>query len=171
MKSYAKGETATPLLSETIGECLERTATRYSESEALVEAASGRRWTWAELNIDVNDLARGFLAAGLKKGDRLGIWAPNCAEWTLVQFATAKIGVILVNVNPAYRTHEFVYAVNHSGMRMLVAASSFKSSDYKEMIEQAAGATPSLERVVYIGTEDWANLINSGGTLDDSAVS
>jgi fatty-acyl-CoA synthase len=170
MKSYAKGEMAPPLLSETIGECLERTAARYREREALVEVASGRRWTWAELDRDVNGLARGLLAAGLEKGDRIGIWAPNSAEWTLVQFATAKIGVILVNVNPAYRTHEFSYAVNHSGLRMLIAASSFKSSDYRAMIEQASGDTPSLERVVYIDTEDWADLIDSGRTVEESAV-
>jgi fatty-acyl-CoA synthase len=170
MKSYARGEVAPALLSETIGECLERTAARYREREALVEAASGRRWTWAGLDSDVNSLARGLLAAGLEKGDRLGIWAPNCAEWTLIQFATAKIGVILVNVNPAYRTHEYSYAVNHSGLRMLIAATSFKSSDYRAMIEQAASDTPSLERVVYLDTQDWASLIESGATVEESAV-
>lgn len=170
MKAYAKGETSLPLLTDTIGKCLERITARYSEGEALVEVVSGRRWTWTELDRDVNNLARGLLAAGLEKGDRLGIWAPNCAEWTLVQFATAKIGVILVNVNPAYRTHEFSYAVNHSGLRMLVAASSFKSSDYRAMIEQAAGDTPTLERVVYIDTEDWADLINSGRSVEESAL-
>lgn len=170
MKSYAQGALEPPLLSETIGQSFERTVAQYSEKEALVEAASGRRWTWAELDRDVNDLARGLVAAGLEKGDRLGIWAPNCAEWTLVQYATAKIGVILVNVNPAYRTHEFSYAVNHSGLRMLLAASSFRSNDYRTMIGQAAGETPCLERVAYIDTDDWVHLIDSGRTLEEGVV-
>src|SRR3954449_1123408 len=117
MESYAKGVTEPSLLEETIGANLQRTVAAHRDREALVEVASGRRWTWAELDRDVDAVARGLLAAGLEKGDRLGVWAPNCAEWTLVQYATAKLGVILVNVNPAYRTHEFSYAVNQSGMR------------------------------------------------------
>ena len=82
----------------------------HGDREALVEVATGRRWTYAELDADVDALARGLIAAGIAKGDRVGIWAPNCAEWTLVQYATAKVGAILVNVNPAYRTHELAYA-------------------------------------------------------------
>src|SRR4051812_22224933 len=132
--SSARGEVEPRLLEETIGTSFARTAERYAEREALVEVATGRRWTWAELERDVEALARGLIAAGLQKGDRLGIWAPNCAEWTLVQYATAKVGVILVNVNPAYRTHELAYVVNQSGMRMLVSATSFKTSDYAGMV-------------------------------------
>ncbi|HEX5861710.1 MAG TPA: AMP-binding protein, partial [Nocardioides sp.] len=129
MESYAKGESTPALLEETIGDNFERTVAAYGDREALVEVASGRRWTWSELGADVSALARGLIAAGVEKGDRVGIWAPNCAEWTLIQFATAKIGAVLVNVNPAYRTHELAYAVNQSGLSLLVSASSFKSSD------------------------------------------
>src|ERR1700754_3112588 len=102
MESYAAGETDIPLLEETIGANLERTVAAHPDREALVEVASGRRWTWAELDRDVDDLAVGLLRAGIRTGDRVGIWSPNCAEWTLTQFATAKIGAILVNINPAY---------------------------------------------------------------------
>ncbi|OIH85961.1 AMP-binding protein [Arthrobacter sp. UCD-GKA] len=170
MKSYAKGETLVPLLTETIGRAFESTVQGHGASEALVEVATGRRWTWTELDRDVNDLARGLLAAGMAPGDRVGIWAPNCADWTLVQFATAKIGVILVNINPAYRTHEYAFAANHSGLRMLIAASRFKTSDNRSMIEQTAGETPGLERVVYLDTADWAELIESGRELAPDAV-
>ena len=170
MTSYAKGETEPPLLEETIGANLERTVATYADREALVEVASGRRWTWAELDRDVDDLARGLLAAGLEKGDRIGIWAPNCAEWTLVQYATAKLGVALVNVNPAYRTHELTYAVNQSGLRMMVAASSFKTSDYRAMLEESADQCPTLERVVYLDTDDWADLLQAGRSVPADAV-
>src|SRR3954451_7166999 len=98
MESYAKGETAPALLEETIGANLERTVAAHPDREALVEFASGRRWTWAEFDADVNRVARGLVAAGITKGDRVGIWSPNCAEWTLTQYATAKIGAVLVNV-------------------------------------------------------------------------
>src|SRR4051812_43663397 len=111
MESYAAGETDQPLIEQTIGQNFENTVAAHGENEALVELASGRRWTYAELDADVNAFARGLMAAGIAKGDRVGVWAPNCAEWTIAQYATAKVGAILVNVNPAYRTHEFSYAV------------------------------------------------------------
>lgn len=170
MKSYAQGETGAQLLDETIGANLERTVAKYGEREALVEVASGRRWSWNELDQAVNDLARGLLAAGLQQGDRLGIWAPNCAEWTLTQYATAKIGVILVNVNPTYRSHEYSYAVNHSGLRMLITMSSFKTSNYRDMVERCAVDTPTLERVVYLDTEDWTELIHGGQGVEAGQV-
>jgi fatty-acyl-CoA synthase len=162
MPSYAIGDSEPRLLQETIGANFERTVQTHADREALVEVASGRRWTWSELDRDVDDLARGLVAAGLRQGDRLGVWAPNCAEWTITQYATAKIGVILVNVNPAYRTHEFTYAVNQSGLRMLIAASSFKTSDYRAMVDEALEQCPALERVVYLATDDWATLIEEG---------
>ncbi|GAC1527835.1 MAG: AMP-binding protein [Marmoricola sp.] len=162
MESYAAGETTPPLLEETIGAHFERTVAAYPDHEALVEVASGRRWTYSELNRDVDALARGLIGAGLARGDRIGIWAPNCAEWTLAQYATAKIGAILVNVNPAYRTHEFAYAVNQSGMRMLISAESFKTSDYREMVAQTAAECPRLERTIFIGTDDWDTLLAEG---------
>ena len=170
MESYAAGETSPPLLDDTIGANFERTVAAYAEREALVEFQSGRRWTWAELDRDVDDLARGLVAAGLEKGDRVGVWAPNCAEWTIAQYATAKLGVILVNVNPAYRTHELAYAVNQSGLRMLIAASSFKSSDYRAMVTETADQCPTLERVVYLDTDDWATLIEEGRGQPEGVV-
>ena len=152
-ESYAKGELEPPLLEQTIADNFDRTVAAHPDREALVEFATGRRWTYRELNHDVDLFARGLIAGGIAKGDRVGVWAPNCAEWTIAQYATAKIGAILVNVNPAYRTHEFSYAVNQSGMRMLIAAESFKTSDYRAMVEETAADCPALERVVYIGTE------------------
>ena len=138
MESYAAGETTPALIEETIGANFARIAREHAGREALVEVATGRRWTYAELDRDVDALARGLLGAGVAKGDRVGIWSPNCAEWTIVQYATAKIGAILVNVNPAYRTHELAYALNQSGLRLLVSATEFKSSDYRAMVDEVA---------------------------------
>lgn len=168
--SYAAGPTDTPLLEETIGAAFERIADLHADREALVDIASGRRWTWAELDAAVDDIARGLLAAGIEKGDRVGIWAPNCPEWTMTQFATAKIGAILVTVNPAYRTHEFAYAVHQSGMRLLVSATHFKMSDYRAMVDSTRADCPTLERVVYLDSEDWAALIDEGRSLPSPAI-
>src|SRR5829696_8117493 len=163
MESYARGETTPALLEETIGANLERTVASYADREALVECASGRRWTWAELDRDVDALARGLIGAGIQKGDRVGIWGPNSAEWTLVQFATAKVGAVLVNVNPSYRTHEFSYVVNQSRMRLLMSATSFRSSDYRAMVEETADRNDALERIVYLDDADsWAGLLADG---------
>ncbi len=176
MESYAAGETTPALIEETIGANFEVTVAAHGDNEALVEFASGRRWTYAELDRDVNALARGLIGAGIAKGDRVGVWSPNCAEWTIAQYATAKIGAILVNVNPSYRTHEFSYAVNQSGLRLLISAESFKTSDYRSMIESVVdqsrdqGQDFPLERVVYIGTADWAALVAEGEGLPDDAV-
>ena len=171
MESYAAGETSQPLLEETIGANFERTVAAHGDNEALVEVATGRRWTYAELDRDVDALARGLIGAGIVKGDRIGIWAPNCAEWTITQYATAKIGAILVNVNPSYRTHEFAYAVNQSGMRLLISAESFKTSDYRGMVDETAADCPRLERTVFIGTPDWEALIAEGEGVAGDAVS
>jgi fatty-acyl-CoA synthase len=168
--SQAAGESTPALLEETIGANFARTVAAYGDREALVECATGRRWTYAELDHDVDALARGLIAAGLATGDRIGIWAPNCAEWTIAQFATAKIGAILVNVNPSYRTHEFSYAVNQSGMRMLISAVEFKTSKYRTMVEETAPQNAGLERVVYIGTDDWQALVDEGTDLPADAV-
>ena len=123
-------------------------AATQGDREALVVRHQGIRWSWRELARRVDAVASGLLALGLERGDHVGIWAPNCAEWTLTQYATAKIGAILVNINPSYRTHELAYAVNQSGLRLMVAASSFKTSDYRGMLEQTAADCPDLERVV-----------------------
>jgi fatty-acyl-CoA synthase len=174
MESYARGETEPVLLDETIGVSFDRTVAAFPDREALVEFATGRRWTWRELNHAVDLFARGLIAAGIATGDRVGIWAPNCAEWTITQYATAKIGAILVNVNPAYRTHEFSYAVNQSGMRMLVAAETFKTSDYRAMVEETVSSgrldRGVLERVIYIGTDDWADVVAAGEKVDADVV-
>jgi fatty-acyl-CoA synthase len=170
MESYAAGETTPPLIEETIGENFERIVREHGEREALVEVATGRRWTYAELDRDVDALARGLIGAGIAKGDRVGIWSPNCAEWTLVQYATAKIGAILVNVNPSYRTHELAYALNQSGLRMLISATEFKTSDYRAMVEEVRHDCHALDRVVFIGTSDWADLLAEGEGVPSGAV-
>lgn len=166
MTSYAAGDATPPLLEETIGANLERTVAAHPDREALVEVASGRRWTWAELDRDVDALAVGLIGAGIGKGDRVGIWSPNCAEWTLVQYATAKIGAILVNLNPAYRTHELAYALRQSGTRLLVSATEFKTSDYRAMAGEVVGETP-VERVVFLGSPEWDELRAGEGALAD----
>jgi fatty-acyl-CoA synthase len=162
--SYAQGEETVALLEETIGANLERTVARFGDREALVSFHQDRRYTWTELNDAVDELARGLIAAGLQKGDRLGIWSPNCAEWTLVQYAAAKLGVILVNLNPAYRTSELEFALRQSGCRMLIAASAFKTSDYRAMVAEVRDGLDGLERVVFLGGEDWDGLL--GGAAD-----
>jgi fatty-acyl-CoA synthase len=170
MESYAAGETTPALIEETIGENFARVAAEHADREALVEVATGRRWTYAELDREVDALARGLVGAGIAKGDRVGIWAPNCAEWTLVQYATAKIGAILVNVNPAYRTHELAYALNQSGLRLLFSATEFKTSDYRAMVEEVRHDAHALERVVFVGTDDWDDLVAQGDGLPADAV-
>jgi len=115
----------TPLIGETIGACLDRVALRFADREALVDVPSGRRWTYAQFSADVDTLALGLLDLGLEAGERVGLWSPNCAEWTLVQFATAKIGAILVNIYPASRSIELGFALYQSGCRLLVIASEF----------------------------------------------
>ena len=107
-------------------------------------------------------LARGLIGAGIRAGDRVGIWAPNCAEWVLLQYATAKAGVILVNINPAYRSHELSYVLRQSGVKLLVSAESFRSSNYRAMVEDVRGTLPALERVIYLGSADWDELFVVG---------
>ena len=165
--SHAVGETTPPLLTETIGANLDATIARFGDREALVDRAQGIRWTYAEFGAEVDRLARALLAVGLTKGDRIGIWAPNCAEWTLTQYATAKIGAILVNINPSYRTHELTYVLNQSGIRMLVTAASFKTSNYVGMVEAAQPECPALEEVFVIGQESWDGLLARAGEFSD----
>jgi fatty-acyl-CoA synthase len=124
--SYSHGASAQPLLGETIGDNLRRTAATYPSSEALVDVQPGRRWTYSQLDAETDTLAVGLLALGIDKGDRVGIWAPNCAEWVVLQYATAKIGAILVNINPAYRSHELAYVLRQSGVRLLVSAENLR---------------------------------------------
>jgi fatty-acyl-CoA synthase len=164
--SYATNPGTKPLLEDTIAENFLKTVTRFGDREALVDRASGRRWTYSELASDVDAVAHGLLDLGLSKGDRVGIWAPNCAEWTLVQYATARIGVILVNINPAYRSHELAYVLQQSGIRTLVAYPEFNGSSYAEMIESVRGDCPDLVDVVLIGEPSWQTLVDSGRNKD-----
>ena len=150
MRAYTAGDTDVPLLGDTIGDNLERTVARHGDREALVDVPSGCRWTYREMNADVDALARGLLARGVEAGDRIGIWSPNCAEWTLLQYATAKAGAILVNVNPAYRSHELEFVVKQNGMRMLVTAPSDRNSDYVGMARRALAGCPDLRQLVFL---------------------
>ncbi len=156
--SYAKAETAPPLLEQTIGANLDATIARFGDRDALIDVPRDIRLTYAELGEQVTTLARALHATGLRRGDRIGIWAPNCAEWTLVQYATAKLGAILVNINPAYRTHELGYVLRQAGISYLVAADSFKTSNYAEMIDEVRPDCPDLREVVLIGAPSWEAL-------------
>jgi fatty-acyl-CoA synthase len=160
--SYASGTSEKPLLGDTIGDNFDRVVAAFGDREALVEHATGRRWTYRQLADEVNAVAHGLVDLGVGKGDRVGIWAPNCAEWTFTQYATAKIGAILVNINPAYRVHELKYVLNQAGIRTLVAAPSFKTSDYAAMIEEVRPECPALDDVVLIGREDWTSMVAIG---------
>ncbi|GAA4969932.1 linear/branched/unsaturated fatty acid:CoA ligase LbuL [Streptomyces hyderabadensis] len=153
--SYAHGTSTTPLLGDTIGANLDRAIAAHPDREALVDVPSGRRWTYAEFGAAVDEVARGLLAKGLTRGDRVGIWAVNCPEWVLVQYATARIGVIMVNVNPAYRAHELEYVLQQSGITLLVASLAHKSSDYRAIVDQVRGRCPALRETVYIGDPSW----------------
>ena len=170
LPSYTSGTSDVPLIGQTIGDNLARTVAEHGAREALVDVPSGRRWTYAELLADVDALAKGLMAKGVAAGDRIGIWAPNCPEWTILQYATARMGAILVNVNPAYRTHELTYVVQQSGMRMLVSAVTHKSSDYRAMVEEASPETPDLTEVVYIGEASWDELVAAGAAVTDEQL-
>jgi fatty-acyl-CoA synthase len=166
--SYSHGVSDVPLLGETIGANLERTVARFGDREAVVSCHQGARMTYAEFDAAVDRVASGLLAAGLEKGDRVGIWSPNCIEWVIVQFATAKAGVILVNINPAYRTHEVEYALRQSGVKLLVSARAFKTSDYRAMIDEVRGGLPDLRDVVYLDSPEWEAL--AATTVDGDAL-
>jgi fatty-acyl-CoA synthase len=160
--SYSHGVSDRALLGETIGENLRRITAAFGGHEAMVDVPSGRRWTYQRLDADVDTLALGLIAAGIEAGDRVGIWAPNCPEWVLLQYATARMGAILVNINPAYRTHELSYVLRQSGVRLLVSAESFKTSDYRAMVGEVRGELPGLEQVIFLGTAAWDGLLVAG---------
>jgi fatty-acyl-CoA synthase len=169
--SYSHGASAQPLLGETIGANLRRVAAAHPGREAVVDVPTGRRWTYAQFDADTDTVALALIAAGMQAGDRVGIWAPNCAEWVLLQYATAKAGIVLVNINPAYRGHELGYVLRQSGVRLLVTAESFKTSNYRAMVEEVtradevtgavgvAGGLDQLERVIYLGSAEWQALL------------
>ena len=171
--SFVSGAGSKPLIYQTIGNALVEAAQRFPQREALVVRHQDIRWSYAELLQRVDDLACGLIALGFEPGDRVGIWAPNCAEWTLTQFATARAGLILVNINPAYRTHELDYALNKVACKGLVTASRFKSSDYLSMLAElapelqtaepgrlASGRLPHLRTVIRLGEEETPGCYN-----------
>ncbi len=168
--SYSHGASPEPLLGETIGDNLRRVAAAHGSDEAMVDVPTGRRWTYAHLEAGTDDVASGLIAAGVAKGDRVGIWAPNCAEWVLLQYATAKMGAILVNINPAYRSHELGYVLRQAGISVLVSAESFRTSDYRAMIEEVRGDLTDLRQVIYIGTPDWDELVAAGRGAGPAAL-
>ncbi|MGY0057474.1 AMP-binding protein [Streptomyces sp. LZ34] len=160
--SYASGAGEIPLLGDTIGANLARAIERFAEREALVDLPSGRRWTYTEFGRAVEEVALGLMAKGVGKGDRVGIWAVNCAEWVLVQYATARIGAIMVNINPAYRVHELKFVLRQAGISVLVSSIEHKTSDYRRMVEQVRSECPALRDVIYIGDRTWDGLVRAG---------
>ena len=161
MLSSASGPTDIPLLDETISENLERTVAAHGDRDALVSVEQVLRYTYREFAAAVDEVAAGFIAMGVQVGDRAGIWSPNCAEWVLVQYATARIGAILVTINPAYRTAELEYVLNQSGISVLVAAEASSHSDYRGMVEEVWERVPA-RHVAYLQTPDWDELLASG---------
>ena len=172
-KSYVSGGAASPLSGQTIGEYLSSVIARQPDAEALVSRHQEMRLTYGELGREVERVARGLLGLGIEKGDRVGIWSPTRVEWTLLQFATARAGAILVNINPAYRAGEMAYAVNQSGLRLLVTAPAFKTSDYRARIHEVRSQLPRLERVVVLGDQGtgvpgdllWDDLLAAGANV------
>ena len=169
--SYVHGASPVALLGETIGQNLDRTAARVPDNDALVSAHQGLRMTYADFHAAVEEVARGLLALGIEPGERVGIWSPNNAEWVTLQYATAKVGAILVNINPAYRTSELAYALGQSGVSTLVLAPRFRAADYLDMLGQVAGDLPALHRQVVLGPDtppgamSWDELRSGAGRV------
>jgi fatty-acyl-CoA synthase len=168
--SYSSGTSDKPLLGQTIDENLRRAVAEHGAREAVVDVSTGRRLTYTEFDAAVEQVARGLLARKVGRGDRVGIWAPNCIPWMLVQYATARIGAILVNINPAYRTHELKYVLGQAGISTLVSAISFKTSEYRRMIEEVASDLPALADVVYLDDPTWDALLADGESVTAEQV-
>jgi fatty-acyl-CoA synthase len=163
--SYAHGVGPKPLLGETIGANLERTVAAHPDRPAIISCHQQLRLSYAEFDAQVDQLARGLIAAGLGIGDRVGIWSPNRVEWALVQYASAKAGVVLVNVNPAYRVHELRYALAQSGCKMLIAPAQTRTSNYRAMVDEVSGELPGLQRSVFFDTDSWGALSAGGDSV------
>src|ERR1700722_4872696 len=170
--SYVHGASDIPLIGETIGVHFDRIVERHGERDALIVRHQHIRWSYCELQAQIDAFAAGLVALGLKPGERVGIWSPNNAEWVVTQFATAKAGLILVNINPAYRLAELEYALNKAGCTALITASQFKSSDYLGMLRELApelphsspghlqaARLPDLRLVITIGEERAAGML------------
>jgi fatty-acyl-CoA synthase len=167
--SYLSGTSEVPLLGETIGQNLRRTVERVPDSEALVSVEQGYRATYRQLWDETSLLARALLVRGVKKGDRVGIWSPNRYEWVILQYATARMGAILVNVNPAYRLHELEYALNQSGVSTLVLAKRFRQADYVEMVREVRLRCPELQQTIVLD-DDWGSLRDEALRLSDDEL-
>jgi fatty-acyl-CoA synthase len=171
--SYDRGSSDPPLIETTIGANFVASATKWAHGDALVDVRAGRRWSYAELLVSVRRLATGLVRAGIGVGDRVGIWAPNRWEWVLVQYATAEIGAILVTINPAYRAGELEYALRQSEVTMVIAAPSFKTTDYAAMLAEVAPRCPGLSDVVLLDSDRWDQLADADadlGTLNEIAA-
>ena len=166
-KSYTHGLSRYSLLGETIGENLRNTCNKFPDREALICVQQNYRVTYSTFWQQVTEVAKAFLAINVQKGDRVAIWSPNRYEWVLVQYATARIGAILVNINPAYRTSELAYVLGQSGVSVLVSALTFKSSDYKAMIEEARGLCENLREVIFLD-EDWEHFLSKANNVSDA---
>jgi fatty-acyl-CoA synthase len=170
MLAIDAGPVDVPVLDDTIGRNLARAVAAGGAREALVSVHQDIRWTYAELAERVESLARGLLGLGLEKGDRVGLWSPNYAEWTLLQYATAEIGVILVNVNPAYRSHELAYVLDQSGCRVLVAAPRFKTSDYRALVDEVRAERAALEQAIFLWSSEWDDLVANAAGVTAAAL-
>jgi fatty-acyl-CoA synthase len=189
MLSYVHGPALTPLLGQTIGESLNRAAAAFGKRDALVSCHQSLRYTYDELLVEVNRAARALLRLGVERGDRVGIWSPNGAEWVITQFAAAKVGAILVNVNPSYRLRELEYALNQSGTKVLIAARAFRKTDYVAMLRElmpelkterrgalVTARVPSLRQIVYLGAESgpgggaWTEFMERADDVESSAL-
>ena len=167
--SYTNGASNIPLLGETIDENLRKTVAKFPNNDALISTHQHYRATYTEFYEQVTAVAKGLIALGVKSGDRVGIWSPNCYEWTLLQYATAKIGAIMVNINPAYRTSELIYVINQSGLSYIFSAIQFKTNHYKKMIEDAREFTDTLRKEVYWG-ESWEYFLAQGKKVSDEKL-
>lgn len=169
MYAYVHGASSIPLLGETIDENLRKTVEKYPDQEALICAHQNYRATYKEFYNQVVQVAKGLIALGVKRADRVGIWSPNCYQWTLLQYATAKIGAIMVNINPAYRTSELIYVINQSGLSVMFAALQFKSSNYKKMMDDAREFTDTIRKAIF-WDESWERFLKEGERISDETL-
>ncbi|WP_336958281.1 AMP-binding protein [Chryseobacterium contaminans] len=167
--SYVYGASEVPLLGQTIGGNLKSTVEKFPNQEALVCVHQGYRATYQEFYNQTTAVSKALLFLGAKAGDRIGIWASNRYEWVLLQYATARIGTILVNINPAYRTHELTYVLNQSEVRFIFSSLSFKTSNYKEMVEYAKEVCPTLEHEIFFD-DNWEDFVNNGQEISDEVL-
>ncbi|WP_312304345.1 AMP-binding protein [Chryseobacterium sp.] len=167
--SYVYGTSEVPLLGQTIGGNLKSTVEKYPHQEALVCVHQDYRATYQEFYNQTTAVAKALIFLGAKSGDRIGIWASNRYEWVLLQYATARIGTILVNINPAYRTHELTYVLNQSEVRFIFSSLSFKTSNYKEMVEYAKEVCPTLEHEIFFD-DSWEDFVNNGQDISDEVL-